>query len=393
MENKKQRFLTVLWVLAAATIRIIYFFFGNQSIVDTYGYYSNAMLQAEGTEPVLISGMAYAYTGNLAKLMPYFKNGPESAAIYHLILQIVWIAFIIIGMGILFGGIAQLLTGGILAFAPQILESIFVVSPENYYMFWFSLLFLALALFFGRTKKRGWYRSSFCELYLMLTGFWTGVICTWNYIGWFLLPIMIYVLAKNRYNLKDKIWEQKQKDIYLERQQVMKVGSQASILVVGQLLGMYSTLMKYTGMTGISVGEQFRWWASMYKELPGRCQDIPTYLAALVLLAGAVGILCSVLIEAVRRRKIQNEMYEDQVETDREEVKKKEPQYIVTEDGRKVELLDNPLPVPKRHEKKEMDFKLNDFNDFSEKPVIEEDAMPKTDEFDLGVLENDDFDV
>lgn len=390
MENKKQRFLTVLWILAVATIRIIYFLFGNQSVADTYEYYSRAMLQVQESEPVLVSGMSYAYTGNLTKLMPYFENGLESVVIYQLVLQVVWMAFMIIGMGILFGGIAQLLTGGILAFAPQILESMFVVSPENYYMFYFSLLFLALAWFFGRTKKRGWYRSSFGEIYLVLTGFWTGVVCIWNYMGWFLLPVMIYILAKNRYNLKDKIWEQKQKDIYLERQQVMKVNSQTSILIVGQLLGMYSTLMKYTGMTGISVGEQFHWWVSMYKELPGRCQDISTYLAVLVFMAGAVGILCSILTEAVRRRKIQNQMYEDQEEPDDEVVIKKEPQYIVTEDGRKVELLDNPLPVPKRHEKKEMDFK---FDDFLEEPVAEEDAGTKTDEFDLGILDNDDFDV
>lgn len=390
MENRKQRFLTVLWVLAAATIRMIYFFFGNQSIADTYEYYSHAMLQAEGSDPALVSGLSYAYTGNLARLMPYFKNGSESVAVYQLVLQILWIVFIIVGMGILFGSIAQFLTGGILMFAPQILDTMFAVSPENYYMFCFSLIFLVLAVFYGRTKKRGWYRSSFCELYLMLTGFWTGVLCIWNYMGWFLLPIIVYILVKNQYHLKDRIWEQKQKDIYLERQQVMKVGSQASILVAGQFLGMYSTLMKYTGITGISVGEQFRWWASMYGEFPGRCQDISTPLAALVLVAGVAGILCMKLVEAVRRRKIQNEMYEDQEEPVLEKVEKKEPQYVVTEDGRKVELLDNPLPVPKRHEKKEMDFKINEL---SGPPETEKEDGEKADDFDLGGLENDDFDV
>ena len=36
---------------------------------------------------------------------------------------------------------------------------------------------------------------------------------------------------------------------------------------------------------------------------------------------------------------------------------------VVTEDGRQVKLLDNPLPVPKRHIKREMEFDLNDFSD------------------------------
>ncbi len=453
MENKKQRILAVVWTLAAVITRILYFLFNSQTVVDTYGYYAHALVGAE-QEPILTSGMAYAYTNHLSKILPYLENGAETIGIYHLILQIMWMVFLIVGMGILFGGIAQFLAAGILVLAPGISETIFVVSPENYLMFWFSLLFLTLAIFFWLTKKRGWYRSSFGELYLMLVGFRIGVVCIWNYAGWLLLPIMIHILNKNRYNLKDKIWEQKQKEIYLERQQVMKVGSQTSILTVGILLGMYATLMKYTGMTGISVGEQFRWWIAQYRELPGRCQDISTQLVLWLLLAGVAGILCSALIQSIRRRKLQNMMYEDEIypqdeeeeeaifdekalkreekkekkkeakeakkekkkekkepkkekkevkETKKEKKKEtkeakkeikeetqKETQYVVTQDGRKVELLDNPLPVPPKHEKRDMDFK---FNEFSEESAAKEDTWGKGDEFDLKVFENDDFDV
>lgn len=443
MENKKQRILAVLWILAAVITRILYFLFNSQTVVDTYGYYAHALAGAE-EEPILTSGMAYAYTNHLSKILPYLENGAETIGIYHLILQIMWMVFLIVGMGILFGGIAQFLTTGVLVLAPGISETMFVVSPENYLMFWFSLLFLILAVFFWLTKKRGWYRSSFGELYLMLVGFRLGVVCIWNYAGWLLLPIMIHILNKNRYNLKDKIWEQKQKEIYLERQQVMQVGSQTSILTVGILLGMYATLMKYTGMTGISVGEQFRWWIAQYSELPGRCQDISTQLVLWLFLAGVAGILCSVLIQSIRRRKLQNMMYEDEIypldeeeeetisdkkalkreekkekkkeakeakkekkeakrekkketKEEKKEIKKeikeeaqKETQYVVTQDGRKVELLDNPLPVPPKHEKRDMDFK---FNEFSEESAVKEDTRGKGDEFDLKVSENDDFDV
>ena len=453
MENKKQRILAVVWTLAAVITRILYFLFNNQTVVDTYGYYAHALAGAE-EEPILTSGMAYAYTNHLSKILPYLENGAETIGIYHLILQIMWMVFLIVGMGILFGGIAQFLTAGILVLAPGISETMFVVSPENYLMFWFSLLFLALAVFFWLTKKRGWYRSSFGELYLMLAGFRIGVVCIWNYVGWLLLPIMIHILNKNRYNLKDKIWEQKQKEIYLERQQVMQVGSQISILTAGILLGMYATLMKYTGMTGISVGEQFRWWIAQYSDLPGRCQDISTQLVLWLLLAGVAGTLCSILIQSIRIRKLQNMMYEDEIypqdeeeeetisdkkalkreekkekkkeakeakkekkkekkepkkekkevkeekkekKKETKEVKKeikeetqKETQYVVTQDGRKVELLDNPLPVPPKHEKRDMDFK---FNEFSEESAVKEDAWEKGDGFDLKVSENDDFDV
>lgn len=418
MENKKQRILAVLWILAAVITRILYFLFNSRTVVDTYGYYAHALAGTE-QEPILTSGMAYAYTNHLSKILPYLENGAETIGIYNLILQILWMVFLIVGIGILFGGIAQFLTGGILMLAPGIPDTMFEVSPENHLMFGFSLLFLALAVFFWLTKKRGWYRSSICELYLMLVGFWIGVVCIWNYTGWLLVPVMVHILNKNRYNLKDKIWEQKQKEIYLERQQVMRVGSQTSILTVGILLGMYATLMKYTGMTGIPVGEQFRWWIVQYREFPNRCQDISTQLIMWLLFAGAAGILCSVMIQSVRRRKLQNMMYEDEIyprdeeegkpvpekkDLKREEKKKetkeakketkeatqKETQYVVTQDGRKVELLDNPLPVPPRHEKREMDFK---FSEFPEEFSREEDPGEAADEFDLKDFGNDDFDV
>ena len=43
----------------------------------------------------------------------------------------------------------------------------------------------------------------------------------------------------------------------------------------------------------------------------------------------------------------------------------------------KVELLENPLPLPKKHEKKVMDF----------------DVAKQKDDFDFALSENDDFDV
>lgn len=47
------------------------------------------------------------------------------------------------------------------------------------------------------------------------------------------------------------------------------------------------------------------------------------------------------------------------------------------EDTMKVTYLENPLPVPKKHEKRTMDFSVKD----------------KIDDFDFDVDENDDFDV
>ncbi|MCI9335379.1 MAG: hypothetical protein HFI98_11690, partial [Lachnospiraceae bacterium] len=54
--------------------------------------------------------------------------------------------------------------------------------------------------------------------------------------------------------------------------------------------------------------------------------------------------------------------------------------YIITEDGRRIKLLDNPLPGPKEHVRKEMDFDL----DFE---------MEAADDFDIKITDGDDFDI
>ncbi|MBQ8598346.1 MAG: hypothetical protein IJ409_11220, partial [Lachnospiraceae bacterium] len=59
--------------------------------------------------------------------------------------------------------------------------------------------------------------------------------------------------------------------------------------------------------------------------------------------------------------------------------------YFTTADGRVVKFLDNPLPGPKKHIKREMDFEINDVNDI--KPDVKAE-----DDFDFEVDSNSDFD-
>ncbi len=423
MDKRRQGLLTAIWILAAAAIRILYFLFGGGVPADTYEYYAGAMVRAGDTEPILTSGIAYAYTENLSKLLTFFGNRIEPVVIWQLVLQILWITMFFVAMGLIFGRMAQLLAGSILAVSPWIFNSVFQISPENYFMFFFSVMFLALGIFLRWTQKRGWYRSSICELFLMLLGFGMGVLCVWNYMGWFLVPVTAYVLCQNHRNLRSRIWEQKQKELYYEREQVMPVSSQTGILTLGLLLGMYATLMKYTGLTGISVGEQIIWWTDQFKSVSDRCQDISLVMTIWLATAGALGIFLGAAAKYIGQRRLQDRMYEDEVvreETDNakkagtdaitdemnreatDKVKKEEieekgeaqqeeaettkapHEYVITPEEKKVELLENPLPLPKPHVKKEMDFKINDLSEGKEQ---------EHDDFDIPISENDDFDV
>jgi len=395
MDKRRQGLLTGIWLLAAAAIRILYFLFGGGVPADTYEYYAGAMIRTGDAEPVLTSGIAYAYTENLSKLMTFFGNHIEPVVVYQLVLQILWITMLFLAMGLIFGRVAQLLAGSILAVSPWILKSVFWISPENYFMFYFSVMFFALGIFLHWTKQKGWYRSSICELFLMILGFGMGVLCTWNYLGLLLVPVTAYVLYQNHRNLRGRIWEQKQKELYYEREQIMPVASQGGILSFGLLVGMYATLMKYTGLTGISIGEQIVWWTDQFRNVTDRCQDISLALTMWLVIAGGTGIFLGAMGKKIYRRRLQDKMYEYEVvkqvmeekvkeDISNQETKQEEAHdYVMTPEGRKVELLDNPLPLPKPHIKKEMDFKINELPD----------EETDQDDFDFPVSENDDFDV
>ena len=65
-------------------------------------------------------------------------------------------------------------------------------------------------------------------------------------------------------------------------------------------------------------------------------------------------------------------------------VEEKQDSYFITEDGRRIKYIENPLPGPKKHVKREMDFDLKEIDDLMD--------FPDENEFDYKIKENDDFD-
>ena len=303
--------------------------------------------------------------------------------------------FIFLGAGFIFGRMAQMLTGTILAASPWILETIFVVSPENYFMLVFSILFWGLGVFCGGTKKNAGEKSVLWAVWLILVCLGMGMLCVWTYLGWLLAPVAICVLVKNKGHF-----------FY------------GSILAAGFFCGILATLLRYARLTGLSLGEQFAWWTAPLKALPKRCQDLSVQMAAWLLFAGLAGVLVAMITDRINKRRLNHLPDEGGEEAPDEETKQvrevkevktpekeEEPvQYVIAADGRKVALLENPLPLPKKHEKRKMDFKYHDVNGNMPEPVKEPlqsvkgwvDHAPDGsdfDDFDIKILENDDFDV
>lgn len=374
MKKGTYRLLAALWILAFVITRIVYYIYCNQTVADTYGYYAHAMIRQDRASEVLSSGMAYAYVGNLSGILAFLGNRMELLGIYQMLLQIAWMLFLFLGAGLIWGRIAQMLTGTILAVSPWILESVFVVSPENYFMLFFSLFLFLLGLCVGTAEKNSSLENSFWKLVLALTAFGTGVICTWNYLGWLLLPVGIYALVKNKKRLSDIV-----------------------TFTAGMLLGVCATLLKYTSLTGLSLKEQFFWWIEPLGALPRRCQDLSIQMAVWLVFAGVAGVLIAMAAEGIKQKKVHNEEEEKAAPDEKPSDESKPADYTITEDGRKIALLENPLPLPKKHERRKMDFKYNELPKESDKGIKEwadqaADGLA-FDDFDVSISENDDFDV
>lgn len=373
MKKGTYKLLAALWILAVIITRILYYLYGNQTVVDTFEYYAYAMIQQNRVIEVMPSGLAYAYVGNLTGLLTFIGNRMEFLGIYQLLLQITWMVLIFLGIGITFGKISQMIMGTILAVSPWILKSIFVISPENYFMFYFSLLLLFLGVFISGVKKDNSSGTSFWQIMLLMISFGIGIICTWNYLGWLLLPVGIYVLVKNKGNF-----------------------SYIVILVIGMILGICATLLRYTRLTGLSLWGQVNWWLSPLKSL--RCQDLSVQMSIWVIFAGVTGVLAAVIVESIKQREEPEPQTEGKVLPDEKLPDENKPvDYTITEDGRKVALLDNPLPVPKKHERRKMDFKYNELprNASTAMKGWQDQAADGLafDDFDISISENDDFDV
>ena len=394
MKKKTQILLISLWGLAVAGSRICYLFLNRQSVADTYEYFANAMIQAEKNNEFFTSGLAHVYTERLSDLLLFAGNRIETVCVYQAVLQILWISFLFAGISLIFGKLSGIVSSTILAALPMTFGSMMEASTENFYMLHLSINLIVLGVFYLQAQKAAWHEKRLCELYLLVSGFYMGVICIWNYVGFLLIAVAVYLLIRNYSVLKEKIKVQKGEKGRKPQDRIMTVGYQGFLLFSGILVGMFATLMKYTGLTGYTLKEQFDWWRFQMESFPGRCQDISTWIAIAFTGAVLIGALCQRIFPGINSsgpekmkdsRAVEKEAMKSRKEE--EHMEEKQEEYITTKDGRKIRLLDNPLPTPKKHIKKEMGF---DF-DFDDNVLKDNEKSDKID-FDVEISDNDDFD-
>lgn len=313
--NRRWKIFNFIWILAAVSSRTVYYFLSRSSgalagflglspreVLDTYGYFEYAMVRAGDNERVLAEGLSYGYGESLSRLLRFVGNRTEAVCVYQMVLQILWLLLFFAGMSLLFGRLAGITAGTILVVSPFIMNTVFVICPENYYMFQWTVVLTVLGCLQIPVQNRG--LSNWSRLSLIVMGFYLGVICIRNSLG-FYLPLWL--------------------------------------------------------LSAVTAGIACQWLFGFMqrKKKPEASKE---------------GEEAAVLKNTRARRKEDKKM----------PVEEKQDEYFIAEDGRRIKYIENPLPGPKKHVKREMDFDLQEYDDLLE--------FPDENEFDYKISENDDFD-
>ncbi|MCR4991091.1 MAG: glycosyltransferase family 39 protein [Lachnospiraceae bacterium] len=371
MEKKRDRIIFFIWLFCAFAARILYFLFDYVGVQNTYGLYDSAILRLEEGEKVLSSGLCFAYVNAAARMLRVFGNGIMTIFVWQLICELVALSLLFWGAKLLWSSYAALSMVAVLSVSPAVLASVRNCSPEQYFMFHFSIVFYFLALFYRYSRLHGWFKSSVEEIIVLSMGIYSGMLIAWNYMGFFEVIIMIYVVINN-YRINDdknRILIMTEKELE-EKDQMMNGFGQIFLVLIGAVIGMFFTLLKYTGYTGYTIVGQFKWWWGKLSFLPYRTMDFETGYAITFLVSLIVCLWVNILNSFIEERKeikrqelLEEERQkdlagEDNAFTHRDRVLGVD--YFITEDGREVDYLENPLPIPKKkHDREPKKFDID----------------------------------
>lgn len=296
--KKYQNILTILiFALFTASVRILYYLFDYTGVLDTFGYYDVSMIKLEEGERLLSSTLGFTYTNALSRLLSFVGNHIEIVFIWQVIMEVTAIMILFISIMKFYGLMSAFVGAGLLSVSPMLVDMTKIVSPEEYYLFFFSIGILILSLFYSYSRNHHFTRCLKNEMVVLGIGIYMGVLITWNYLGFIALIIFLMAVMKNYRLFIDKTWlqEMTQKDIE-EQYRIMPVKLQCLIAFCGIVLGMFFTLLKHTGYTGYGIADQFIWWVGLYRKFPYRTMDFDTVTAGFLIASFLLAFFVNKLI-------------------------------------------------------------------------------------------------
>lgn len=344
--SKVRKGLAVFFgLLLVLLIRFWFLCTGQMSVLDDYGYYQASMIQAGDMTPVFTSGAALAYSGSLSAILRFTGNRMDVIVYYHIVLQALSFCFLSSGYRSLFGKASALLQMLLFSLLPWMTVSIFKISPENFYLSAWSLVCMLLGLVSRMgEEKRGVGLP-------LLAGLGLGLVCGLHAMGLALFPVLLFSVRGRARKLVPAL--------------------------IGTISGIILALAGYQRILGFGLSDAAAWWGQgVLRQDSGRWQDLDLWLPVWLCSSLAAAILLKMILSGMRSRRAakraEGEAFMKEMDRKMEADKTK----TAPEAGKKTNYIENPLPLPKKHVKRVMEFKLDE-----------------KDGFDIEIDEKDDFDI
>lgn len=407
---------TVLYVAEGLLVVILLFLgiylrldFVLRATTDVAGmaYYEAAMVTSGSSVPQVVHGATYLYLQLLHLLLVLIGNKLAAAVVFQIVLQLLTGVVLYVAVRKLSGVKAAMIATAFLMLSPYMVSLGLELSPAFLFLLIYLIALLCVAGILQKNEGN--------PLWYLLAGIVAGVVCYLDIFGITLLLVLGTVAGVER-GRSETFWN--------SRTGTFLFG------VLGCLLGFVVTIGIDAGTSGKSVINVLAAWAQIYK--PGDFEFVTSTDAVVsyadgailfgVLIVGVFGFWCrrkwerhslwitvtTVLIALqclqmmIQNAGSQAYVYiflailagvgvesvltvdvveaEEPVEVTVEEGGEvSEETVMVSPEPPKVQFLENPLPLPKKHEPKVMDYPM---------PEVKEGS-----DYDYDVADDDDYDI
>lgn len=349
-----------------------------------------------------VQGSVYFYCRLLHFVFRVFGNQWIAGIWLQIVLQLIGASVLYVALRNLMNRVASLTIFAIIMFTPFAIKAGLTYSPQMLYFCIFATAFYFVSLLLKDSSNN----KTEIIIETMLAGIITGICCYVDITGIVLLiPVFCLVLLNRETILLKPIW-------------------QIIICVSVFLLGLFGALLLDSILSQTGMGNVIRAWQIIYGKLEwnldafiaGMKAEVlvlsllcgfgcvsfwrrkkteiftpyiwMTVLCLFLVLAGVTtenmsgSYLLYVLISILAVVSVSELFYkEEQSETEIQDTEAESEKIVVdsNQENQKVEYIENPLPVPKKHIRKTMDYAF----------IPNESQM----KYDIHVSDNDDFDL
>lgn len=371
--------------LLFAVMTVMRLFYINSHEIQGAGFYELCRIQAGTQMPQLEYGVGDLYAKMLYLLFWLFGNHMLYAAYLQMALQMAALVFFYFALRNLWGFIPAIAAEAALLVFPEFLESLVILSQENLLLFLLCGNLALAAAVLGRTARKQNAAGGYAFV-ILVSGIGAG-LCAYLEKLYLAVPAMLLLVLL--------LIKRPEEATGIQRRRL-----QVPVYLIGLGLGFGACLLVKRQITGQQYAAV---WAEYDRvQLSGEVflsGSVMNYASALLLFFVFVAAAAAMVIYSYcEKEQILPEIKKSEIkksEIEKMEIKESELKAVTgqensrsvqeqlpqetAEEKKTVKYIENPLPLPKRHVKKEMDYGFEPDCDLMK--------------YDVMVEENDDFDL